>query len=321
MSLIYRNLFDRVLVDPIKDGADTLFIVSGYATATMATRHIEYSRRVLKKEISINLIIGMCPQDGIQRSQHLGFQKLESREFNVSFKCNYVIVSPQVHSKIYAWYKEGEPFIGYIGSANYTQNAFSPSQREVVAGLSAAEGYEYFQSMIGETVSCLSEDVPDLINIYDSEERSHIITLSGNLLNNLGMGDGVSLPLIVESTGEVHQRSGLNWGQRPGREPNQAYIPIPSAIGKADFFPDRYNQFMVLTDDNKELICVRAQENGKAIHTTLNNSLMGEYFRYRLGLPNGAFVTKDDLLRYGRCDVDFYKIDNETYYMNFSVGQ
>jgi len=76
---------------------------------------------------------------------------------------------------------------------------------------------------------------------------------------------------------------------------------------------------MVLTDDNKELICVRAQDDGKAIHTTLDNSLLGEYFRFRLGLPNGVFITKDHLLRYGRADVDFYKIDEETYLMDFSV--
>ena len=78
---------------------------------------------------------------------------------------------------------------------------------------------------------------------------------------------------------------------------------------------------MVLTDDGKELICVRAQDNGKAIHTTLNNSLMGTYFRYRLNLPSGAFITKDDLLRHGRTDVDFEKIDEETYLMDFSVHE
>jgi hypothetical protein len=76
---------------------------------------------------------------------------------------------------------------------------------------------------------------------------------------------------------------------------------------------------MVLTDDGKELICVRAQDNGKGLHTTLNNSLMGEYFRYRLGLPSGSFVRKKDLLKYGRTDVDFYKIDDETYLLDFSI--
>jgi hypothetical protein len=35
-------------------------------------------------------------------------------------------------------------------------------------------------------------------------------------------------------------------------------------------------------------------------------------------LANGAFVKKQDLERYGRTDVVFYKIGDE-YYMDFSV--
>ena len=34
---------------------------------------------------------------------------------------------------------------------------------------------------------------------------------------------------------------------------------------------------------------------------------------------NGAFVTKEDLERYGRTDVTFYKIDDEQFFMDFSV--
>lgn len=78
--------------------------------------------------------------------------------------------------------------------------------------------------------------------------------------------------------------------------------------------------FTVLTDDNKVLICTRAQQNGKAIHTPHNNSLIGEYFRHRLGIPYGHSVTKEHLLSYGRTDIDFYKIDDETYSMDFSVS-
>jgi hypothetical protein len=67
------------------------------------------------------------------------------------------------------------------------------------------------------------------------------------------------------------------------------------------------------------MICVRAQDGGKGLHTTLNNSLLGTYFRYRLGVKEGEFVTKEHLLKYGRTDVTFYKIDNENYLLDFSV--
>ncbi len=67
------------------------------------------------------------------------------------------------------------------------------------------------------------------------------------------------------------------------------------------------------------MICTRAQDNGKAIHTPHNNSIIGEYFRKRLGVPLGDPVKMEHLLQYGRTDIDFYKIDDENYYMDFSV--
>jgi hypothetical protein len=86
---------------------------------------------------------------------------------------------------------------------------------------------------------------------------------------------------------------------------------------KIGLFPSQSGA-TVLTDDNKVLICTRAQDNGKAIQTPHNNSLIGEYFRRRLGVPFGEPVTIEHLQNYGRTDVDFYKIDDETYFMDFA---
>jgi hypothetical protein len=94
---------------------------------------------------------------------------------------------------------------------------------------------------------------------------------------------------------------------------------LPHTIYRTDFFPAIGVHFTILTDDNRVLICTRAQANGKAIHTPHNNSLIGEYFRNRLGVANGAPVRLQHLINYGRTDVTFYRIDDETYYMDFSV--
>jgi hypothetical protein len=124
---------------------------------------------------------------------------------------------------------------------------------------------------------------------------------------------------LLDKSGNLPPISGLNWGQRPGREPNQAYIRVPSTIYNTSFFPPIATHFTVLTDDNKVLICTTAQANGKAIETPHNNSLIGEYFRRRLNLPSGSLVTKEDLIKYGRADIVFFKLDDETYYLDFSV--
>jgi hypothetical protein len=67
------------------------------------------------------------------------------------------------------------------------------------------------------------------------------------------------------------------------------------------------------------LDAVRAQAGGKAIHTYKDNSILGKYIRKRIGIPLGKYVTLSDLKKYGRSDVTIYKIDDENYYMDFSV--
>lgn len=116
---------------------------------------------------------------------------------------------------------------------------------------------------------------------------------------------------FLTRTGEVGKRSGLNWGQRQGRNKNEAYIPLPINIATSGFFPLNKQHFLVVTDDHHTLLLRVEQQNDKAITTPASNALLGEYFRNRLGLPNGAYVHTSDLINYGRTDVSFIKIDDE----------
>lgn len=323
MNLNQENLFERALIEPLNRDANSLYIVSGYATAMMAMRHIDFAKS-LKKKFSIRLIVGMCPFDGIERRNHHAFIDLQTKKFNVDFECNYVVNLPAVHSKVYAWYKNDVPIAGFVGSANYTQNAFSPSMREVLTVEDAEGCLGYYKKIYNETVNCADSAIYNLVEIFDQRPRKRSANADeAGEASTAQVGGITGLPKVtlslVDKNGEVPSRSGLNWGQRDGRERNQAYINIPAEVGRSGFFPNRFETFTVSTDDGKQMICVRAQDGGKGLHSTLNNSLLGEYFRYRLGLKNGEFVTKVHLLKYGRTDVDFYKIDEENYYLDFSV--
>ncbi|ODV48606.1 hypothetical protein BLL41_17710 [Bacillus sp. FMQ74] len=140
----------------------------------------------------------------------------------------------------------------------------------------------------------------------------------GNLVKEKGYCH-FNFPLTVNNNRrKIHEKSGLNWGQRPGRELNQAYIPVPKEVRKTDFFPDKKIEFTVITDDGESFICVVAQDDNKALETCRDNSILGKYFRNRLGVPLGGFVSIEDLDRYGRHYVTIYKINNETYFMDFS---
>lgn len=320
-----EDLFNKILIEPIYSGADHLFVVSGYATAAMAFHHINFIHKN-GDNIKIDLVVGMCPYDGLTVSNHKGFKKLAEDDYAGMFQCSYVMSPPAVHSKVYIWSKGGKPISGFAGSANYTQNAFRSGQREAMASCAANEAFDYYQQLLSDTIYCTHNDADNVIQIYNdnyTRKKEFIIEQEGGV--QAVPEDIVGLPKVEVSLlardGSLPQRSGLNWGQRPEqhREPNQAYIRLPASIYHTDFFPEATIHFTVLTDDGKTIICTRAQQNGKAIHTPHNNSLIGEYFRNRLGLASGELVTEHDLQNYGRSSVVFYKIDDETYYMDFSV--
>jgi hypothetical protein len=326
-AMIQEHLFEKVLIEPAKEGADHLYIVSGYATAAMAFHHFEAVKKELGKNITIKLIVGMCPYDGISLGNHKAFQQLVSNDLSGYLECSYIINPPPVHSKLYSWFEGDMPVRGFIGSANYTQNAFSSNQREILADYDPVLGYDYFQSLISDTYYCDHQEIESYVEVYRdtyyARRKKEQFERQGLQLVNSEEPDCKGLPTVrislLDRYGNLPQRSGLNWGQRDGREANQAYIKLQNTVYRTDFFPLRTVHFTIRTDDNKILICTRAQDNGKAIETPHNNSLIGEYFRYRLGIPSGNPVTKADLVRYGRTDIDFCKIDDETYFMDFSV--
>jgi len=326
-TLLHSGFRDIVLLDPIKQGADSLKIVSGYATNTMASWHLQKIAESNVNPITITLVVGMCGFDGILNSVHEGFKSIVARNntpLQSNFYCQYVVEGAPVHSKLYLWEKEGTPFRAYLGSANYSQAAFALQRRELLHECDPIAALEYFNKIERNSMYCTHSEIDDKIlimpthPIFEAEQDAHA-SIQGAGIEN------VTLTLLAKN-GETGTRSGLNWGQRDGREPNQAYIPLSAPIMRSDFFPLIGNHsgkdnphFSVLTDDGKNFILRVEQGGNKAITTPHNNSLIGEYFRNRIGLANGAYVWRRDLENYGRTDITFYKLGDEQYYMDFSV--
>lgn len=309
----------QVLIEPAQLGAERLCIVSGYATPSMAAWHMQKLKDCNIQPIRIDLIVGMCPVDGLSMISHMGFQDIIASYNSIpnysQFNCQYVYQGPGVHSKLYVWLKNKKPFCAFSGSANYTLTAFSNKRREILNECDPDHAFDYFNLIEEDSIYCTNGEVEEYIRMYrenpvlDCESSEHKEAHWEN--------DSVTLSLLSKS-GEVGSRSGLNWGQRDGREPNQAYIPLPASIARSGFFPLNKQHFTVITDDNKSLVLRVEQQNDKAITTPENNSRIGEYFRNRLGVSNGAPVWRSDLERYGRTDVTFYKYDDEQFYMDFS---
>ena len=315
--MLEGDFYESVLIPPENDGC-SLYIVSGYATSAMAARHIKDIVDREFREIDIRLIIGMTAKDGIGETNHKGFCSLVEGSGIKSFQCAYVPDGkPPVHTKAYAWFHGENPLCGYIGSANYTQTGFFSNQKEAMEKSDPREILNYYKTVQETATFC---DHQDMLGLVRDDKRSLSRPDTDDLESRVAGQNTVAYTLLDRS-GNLPERSGLNWGQRPdaNREPNQAYIRVPSDIQEAEFFPPRRYYFSMHTDDGQMFICSVRQDKGKAIHSSQNNSLLGEYFRRRLGVPLGEKIEKSHLEKYGRTDITFYKIDDENYMMDFSV--
>lgn len=170
-------------------------------------------------------------------------------------------------------------------------------QAKVIYNIAEKYGFEEINKMVPDEVD---------LSVTVSNVRDHLASLPKVRIH------------LIDNSGNLPSKSGLNWGQRKGRDANQAYLPVRTSECNDDFFPERGTEFTLYTDDNKEIKCVRAQANGKAIHS-LNNSELGLYFRSRFSLISGQKICETHLNDYGRTHIDIYKIENTKYFMDFSV--
>lgn len=230
-----------MLLDPIMAGADKLKIVSGYSTHTMASWHITEIMSRIQRRVCIDLIVGMCPLDGISISAHYGFIKLVTEhgiDAQTPFVCQYVTEGLPVHSKLYLWEREGKPFLAYTGSANYTQPAFFGRRDEILEDCNPNDALVYFNSIVSRTMYCNHSEIEDRVVLTQAHPVLGAKETPLVALRDAGVSQ-VTLSLLTIYD-DVGYGSGINWGHRRDetpREPNQAYISLPSDIARSGFFP------------------------------------------------------------------------------------
>ena len=307
------ELYTRVLCEPAHKGCGELFIVSGFASSTFANRHVK-DLISINPEVKVNLIIGMK----INRNDDLALKKLIN-DHPRNFKAYYFEGRGEVHSKVYCWTKNKTPETCFSGSANYSQEAFLGYQQNQMVHDDPDEAFTYFNELLADS------DAVDTTPIKLPKSRAPLAPTSSTdaqpgSVTWLVPGQIAKISLLTNRGAIVPSRSGLNWGQRPElkREPNQAYLALYGDAKDEGFLPERGKTFTLITDDKKSFDMVVQQDNRKAISSTSNNSEIGIYFRQRLGVKLGAPVSRRDLEHYGRTDYTLEKIDEETFFLDFS---
>jgi len=313
--MLIDNLIEKILIQPAEElKADHLRILSAFCNAAFVTQH----RRLLidgNLDVDIHLTLGWKGSN--LKKQVPVLQKLDSQ--GKSFECTYYDDYPPIHSKIYVWFRDGKPITAFQGSCNYSTQAFDVvKQKNTMAKCDAVQAAEYIDSF-----SNLYKSINDYSDSTQTAENfQNEINYQGDDTN---LQDGWLKISLLSRNGNMGTRSALNWGQRPGREPNQAYIPVPKSMHDSfpDFFPPKEEHFTIETVDGDIFFAVMAGDNRKHIETPKysgeqNNSWLGKYFRKRLGVQEGEFVSKEDLENYGRTYVSLIKIGENHFQMDFS---
>lgn len=308
-----ENIAQKILFDPVQNGANRLCIVSSHATPSMVSWLLTTYEEQGISDISIELIVESVMDDGIDSASHEGFKELHGKQYpnsNGHFSCSYLCQPPPSKKNLFIWLDHDTPIQAFSCSYDFTQTSLLKNRRGSFTDRAAAYAYKLYEKTVDRSIYCNHSEVEDYVIIRSSP----LNTSSDDITNE---NNYVCLSLLTR-TGEPGKKSGLNWGQRNKRNRNEAYIPLPSKIAKSGFFPLEKQHFLVVTDDHHTLQLRVEQQNDKAITTPASNAQLGEYFRNRLGLANGAYIHASDLKAYGRTDVTFYKIDEEQYYMDFS---
>lgn len=321
--MIIENQFEEVLSVPaINNNCRELFIISGYASAQMASSMMEFYHNA-EVDVRMQLIIGMVARDGISEAQHNLFRNLEE-QYDGNFFCSYICGNFPVHSKVYCWNHNDGQNQAFVGSNNFTQNGFFSRQVESIAQCDHIAARRFFDSLSPYSLRCSSEYIETRINfttVTREVDRLPLIrTPQAGVIPPIQTGNlpSVNLSLLTRG-GTIHEKGGLNWGQREGREPNQAYIPVPTDVQRSRFFPPPGQTFNLITDDGRSMLCKCAGTGGKNLESSLDNSELGRYFRRRIGVRDGEFVRASDLQRYGRTSVTIRRLSAETYSMDFAV--
>ncbi|SER70581.1 restriction endonuclease PLD domain-containing protein [Salisediminibacterium halotolerans] len=314
MRVYSSNLLKNVLIQPHEDELYNLNVITGYCSPSFIS---ELINQISFNELKIT--IGMAGKEGIPVWEHIAYQKIDNDNEHIAI--NYYYGKPAIHAKIYSWKHDHniEKDRSFTGSANMTKNGFKRLQ-ETLAEVPPAEIENMFS--LTDYISCNNAKVSNYIEITSSDKDSQKVNIA-ELKDTFRSINYVDLKLTSEKNGLVPEKSGLNWGQRSGRDPNQAYIPVPKKkhLANKDFFPQKGEHFTLITDDGESMLCVMAQDNAKAIESSSDNSILGRYFRERLNLYPGSFVTVNDLIDYGRDYVRIHKVNDDTFFMDFESAE
>lgn len=167
-------------------------------------------------------------------------------------------------------------------------------------------------------------DLPVRILTDPFDEIEKLIAEAGLIFADIKVQPHVFLPLYSTRGGgkAVPEKSGLNQWNAGGRsrDSNEIYIPIPAWIHRKfpGFFPPRDQAFDLILPNREKMSAKVCQDGSKALMSNPNAALGKWLLRDVLNLPEGELLTYDKLQEIGMDTAVIYKVDSDTYDIDFT---
>lgn len=306
---------------------DELVVLSGY----VGPKPIE---RLKQLPLKTSVIYGMYGADGIGKGLHNTLTKLDNEIPNASIFYSQL----PVHSKCYIWKKDGKIVTALVGSANFSVSGLSNPYKEVLAETTfdtSSSLNTYVNRVLSYSKRCNEIAANDPKIRQRVKERQARISL-----------DGTCRMSLLNRSGEVSEKSGLNWGLANGHTSlGDAYIAITKDLLREfpELFPPKQGESIKSTEGAKMnrqndaveyiwddgvtmegLLEGNQEMNGieypKNLCSGPKKNVLGKYLRSRMGITDLDYqITKEDLIRYGRTDVTISLQGEGVYELDFSV--
>lgn len=334
--LYYNDLENKVFEQPSTLSVDGLTIVSGYIGIEPIKKLAE-----LPDDVHATVIYGMYGSDNISAPLHKALLEVQKQMQNVEILYSKI----PVHSKIYLW-KQGDKIkSALIGSANFSVSGLRNDFKEVLSDVEESSFHDfdsYYKYVRERCIPCTDNN----IKVRNVSKVSRTSVQKQPLLAH-----GICRASFLDNKGLVPKKSGLNWGCSGGHvKEGDAYIRITMDYVRKFpkmFPPKKYvngieninskgrknrenDEVELIWDDGTVMVGLLEGQNynkidgmvyPKQLSSSPQKSILGNYLRKRIGVSIDRVITKTDLRKYGRNNVDISLISEGIYYMDFSVNK
>jgi hypothetical protein len=299
--------------------ADRLVVVSGYIGPNPVLR-------AQSLPFDVTVVYGMVSDGGVSQADHDFFSRITAERGNVEVRYS---IRSEIHSKLYVWGVGDRPTIALTGSANFTWPGLNTPGREIlmeVSGNDLASACSYAVRAVRDSVSCL--DAAVMPYVVDGPGLASGASVAGV---PPAASQSVEISLLNSRTGDVPDRSGINWGCAEANvHPDDAYLPVTIASIRTSqgMFPPKQSSgnspVELLWDDGTVMTGylegsqeIDGRKYPKQLASHPEKNILGRYLKRRLGVPAGRKVSLADLDRYGRRSVILSLLGPGRYFVDF----